>query len=128
MDKGCNPLQENYKLLLDTDSFEFTCSADNSPCESIACSCDIELIKSLISKVDMYDPYFSSTDNNFSPSQERFFNIINKNYQSDLFVGDFETFTRNVWHQMDQHIAQIIVVATIQNDFHIRVKIEAAVV
>ena len=72
MDKGCNPLKENYKLLLDTDSFEFTCSADNSPCESIACSCDIELIKSLISKVDMYDPYFSSTDNNFNPSQERF--------------------------------------------------------
>ena len=71
MDKQYNPLKENYKLLLDTDSFEFTCSSENSPCEAIACSCDIELIKSLISKVDMYDPYFSSTDNNFNPSQER---------------------------------------------------------
>ena len=44
-------------------------SAQNNECEEKACLCDLELIKSLISKMDMFDPDFSSNfPFNFSPS------------------------------------------------------------
>ena len=67
MDESCDPLNENYRLLLDTDTFEYTCSPNNSPCEHKTCQCDLELINSIVSKMNMYDPDFSSSAADFNP-------------------------------------------------------------
>ena len=61
-DYACEPTNENYVLTLEIDSLTYTCSSTNNVCEMQACLCDLELIRSLVEKVNLLDSYFQASN------------------------------------------------------------------
>ena len=58
---SCEPLNQNYTVDIHTSEQRFYCSdSTNSPCELMACQCDVNLVTKLFESISQFDSALSS--------------------------------------------------------------------